>query len=67
MRGGRALFHFDNGALDLVACTDAHDGSSTLFIPRMTTARIDKSGMRWISSPDPELRPALTAPTISQD
>src|ERR1700687_59794 len=26
MRGGRALLDFDNGALDLVACTDAHDG-----------------------------------------
>jgi hypothetical protein len=27
MRGGRALLHFDDGAFDLVACTDAHDGS----------------------------------------
>jgi hypothetical protein len=44
MRRGRALLHLDDGALDLVACTDAHDGSFTVFIPCMTTVRIDKSG-----------------------
>src|ERR1700688_3775539 len=27
MRGGRALLDFEDGALDLVTCTDAHDGS----------------------------------------
>src|SRR5216684_351628 len=27
MGGGRALLHVDDGALDLVACTDAHDVS----------------------------------------
>jgi hypothetical protein len=27
MRGGRALRDFDDGAFDLIACTDAHDGS----------------------------------------
>jgi hypothetical protein len=26
MRGGRALLDLDDGTLDLVACTDAHDG-----------------------------------------
>src|ERR1700690_1012503 len=27
MRGGRAFLHLEDGALDLVACTDAHDRS----------------------------------------
>src|SRR6202042_3664333 len=53
MRGCRALFHFDDGALDLVACTDAHEEILRKFFPRMTTARIGKSGMKGISSPDP--------------
>src|SRR5580698_1457397 len=44
MRGGGTLLDFDDGALDLVACTDAH-GKSSNFIPRMTTAVIGKSGM----------------------
>src|ERR1700733_5773905 len=43
MGSGGALFHFDDGAFDLVACTDAHGGSFCM-IPRMTMARIDKSG-----------------------
>ena len=33
VRRGRALLHFDDGALDLVACTDAH-GEILNYIPR---------------------------------
>src|SRR5580700_12177520 len=46
MRRGRALLHFDDGALDLIACTDAHDRSFIVFIPCVTTACIGKSGWK---------------------
>src|SRR5882672_9602313 len=41
MGRGCALLHFDDGTLDLVACTDAHD-ESFKFPRTCTTARIDK-------------------------
>src|SRR5438270_3237925 len=33
MGSGRAFLHLDDGALDLIACTDAHDASHTV-VPR---------------------------------
>src|ERR1700677_4211280 len=46
MRSGRALLHFDDGALDLIACTDAHDRSFIVFFPYVTTACINREGDR---------------------
>jgi hypothetical protein len=51
MRGGRTLLHFDDGALDLVACTDAHDESFIVYVPFKTTVRIDKAGLKKDQQP----------------
>src|ERR1700712_202536 len=50
MRRGRALLDLDDGALDLVACTDAHDGSLMVFIPRVKAAGIGLNGDGWGSA-----------------
>src|SRR5580692_7294748 len=39
VRGGRALLHFDDGALDLVACTDAHGGPHGVALAHGIAAR----------------------------
>src|SRR6185312_3262631 len=48
VRGGRALFHFDDGTLDLVACTDAHGDSFQMLgrarQRRALLARIEEAG-----------------------
>src|ERR1700761_8382300 len=44
MRRCRALLHVDDGALDLIACTDAHESILHNVRPCMTTACIARSG-----------------------
>src|ERR1700733_15001509 len=46
MRRGRALLHFDDGAFDLIACTDAHESILHNVHPVVATACIDKSGWK---------------------
>src|ERR1700721_759545 len=49
VRGGRTLRHFDDGALELVACTDAHDESFSISghdTGRQTARCVDREWMR---------------------